>query len=199
MDTNVTKEDVIEFGKTIVLETGSINWVGYSFIVLGVFFIILFLYLQIKTNISVPIMLINLCIIPIFIPIGLSYAPTPETIQAHNAKVSEWNQEYIKPYIVSLPKNKITDIKDVKIDYLLQEKTVGSQFFTTAEYKAKPLVIFTSNGEEYHLWAKVILNKEIKEPYIEYQFLNETFNDDYKTDEYNAIYYTNVETNLTQS
>lgn len=194
----ITKQEVIEFGKTVVMDTSGFRAMEYVMVGIACFFGILAIlfYVAIKKGndfhgsffASFTIML--LCIIFSFL---IHELPTKQEEQEFNAKKNEWKYEYVIPYIETLPVQTEKNIKTIKIDYLLEEQSFAGDYFTTGWVDAKPFTIVNKDEKVYHVWANVVVDEKITEPYLEYQYQDEDFSEDYPSREYNYVLYVNKE------
>lgn len=81
----------------------------------------------------------------------------------------------------------------IKIDYSLEEQTFAVYYFTTGWVNAKPFSIVNKDEKVNHVWANVVVDEKITEPYLEYQYQDEDFSEEYPSREYNAVLYVNKE------
>jgi hypothetical protein len=125
-------------------------------------------------------------VITLFITILVNYI--------NNERIDEWGEKIETQYIEKLPleKDKILDYV-VTSDYLLEE---NSNFFTKEKHgNLKPTKIsivkitYLSDGikKERTVNAKIERDKSIKEPYIEYQYLENNLPYDIEVSKYTVF------------
>jgi hypothetical protein len=181
----MTLQEVIQAGQIDV----SINifqitawWVW----ILLIFFISLGLYASKHWMVGTELF----CVLGIIITVSgifTNYQFTKSKIEKD--QLEKWRQQYVIPYINSLPKEK-KEVVFIKIDPELSHNVKGNYFYTySVPVKLTPLTIsFKGNGiETYTNWyeAYMELTKEQK-PYVEFVRLNQSLGNGYDAGLYNV-------------
>lgn len=104
------------------------------------------------------------------------YDATEEMEIKYEAGYKEWQTEYVKPYIASLPIKQQASIKEVSFDYKLETEMERS--FEEAPVGLIPLKITEKDGKTYSLWGKVDYNEKVESPFYLYRELPKTLSFD---------------------
>lgn len=170
MQTIIEKNDVIRFGEAIELEKMGIGTIGWLSIVVG---IIVMVYFLLAEELEIGFIFAALMI---GVPLILAGISTGDQMDVYEAKMNEWEHEYIIPYIEQMPIERMENI-EYKHDYLLEQK---------GYFPGRKPIQITNKEKEMSMWVKVIEDNKVEKPYIEYKYLDTTFNEEYPSGYYEA-------------
>lgn len=171
MSTPVTLEEVMAFPAALPLETIGFHWWFPLLPALAILGLIGMDRAFGKNNVlhTVSHMTFVLgTVLSILYVSFVAHAANPSTSTEYRDYYDEWVQEYVQPYIESLPKEKI-ELTEARYNYILEDEVSAAGFHVEGFAYGKesvPVYATDAQGKVYFLWADVVYKEGLETPYL---------------------------------
>lgn len=174
----ITLEDVKDFPVTLPLETIGFHWLSLLLPIVGVLGLIAMHHYQRKNDwlhtighIAFTVGVAAFIAYIAFVPSSIS----PKEQDKYNAYYIEWLNDYVKPYIDTLPEKKM-ELTKVEYDSSLQEELQADYLekgMSSYGVAGIPIKAIDSNGGDYSLLAEVVYEEGLETDYLTAHYLKE--------------------------